>query len=57
MNKYTTSCISHDPKEKEYVMKLLKKLKDKKVISKNISFSELAISCVTEYLEKLSTDK
>jgi len=57
MNKYTTSCISHDPKEKEYVMKLLKKLKDKKVISKNISFSELAISCVTEYLEKLSTGK
>jgi hypothetical protein len=53
----TVSCISHDKKDKEYIIKLLNKAKTNKILSKNISFSELAISCVTEYLENLSTGK
>lgn len=53
----TVSCISHDKKDKEYIIKLLNKAKADKILSKNISFSELAISCVTEYLENLSTGK
>jgi len=53
----TVSCISHEKKDKEYIIKLLKKAKADKILSKNISFSELAISCVTEYLENLSPVK
>lgn len=53
----TQSNISHDQKDKEYIIKLLNKAKADKILSKNISFSELAISCVTEYLENLSTGK
>ena len=57
----TISCISHDQKDKDRIVKLIKKAKDNKVLHKNISFSALAVSCVTEYLEeitkKLSTDK
>jgi len=49
----TISCISHDQKDKDRIVKLIKKAKDNKVLHKNISFSALAVDCVTEYLEGL----
>lgn len=49
----TVSCISHEKKEKEYIIKLMKEVKEKRILNKNISFSSLAVDCVTEYLEGL----
>lgn len=50
----TISCISHDQKDKDRIVKLIKKAKDNKVLHKNISFSALAVDCVTEYLEEIT---
>lgn len=50
----TISCISHDQKDKDRIVKLIKKAKDNKVLHKKTSFSELAVSCVTEYLEEIT---
>lgn len=50
----TISCISHDKKDKDRIIKLIQKAKDNKVLHKNISFSALAVDCVTEYLETIT---
>lgn len=49
----TTSCISHDQKDKEYILKLLNKAKEQKILHKRISFSALAMDCMIEYLERI----
>jgi len=50
----TVSCISLDKKDKDYIKKLLKLAKDNDILHKHSSFSELAVSCVTEYLEEIT---
>jgi len=53
-NMKTVSCISHDKEDKDRIKALLKLAKDNKILHKRISFSELAVSCVTEYLEEIT---
>lgn len=53
----TQSNISHLQKDKDYIIKLMDQAKLKKKLPLSISFSSLAIDCMTEYLEQLLDKK
>ena len=47
----TQTNISHEQKDKDYIIKLMNQAKLKEKIPLNTSFSALAIDCMVEYLE------
>lgn len=47
----TQTNISHEQKDKDYIIELMNQAKLKEKIPLNTSFSALAIDCMVEYLE------
>lgn len=54
MEHKTITCISIDKRDKKYIKELLTLAKYNDLLHKKTSFSELAVSCVTEYLEEIT---
>ena len=53
----TRSSISHEQKDKDYILELMNRAKVKEKIPLSTSFSGLLIDCTVEYLEHILDKK